>query len=411
MKQALKNLKTFIDNQSLLKFFKERISEIKNKYKDDPEAEKKTEQHIKTLITYNEHYQRQHEQNWMNPNSTIIDDPYQIIYPRNPWLLNWREKTTMQIIYSFANIIWIWKTKEWITNNESYEQTMKELFDVLETKSVLIITNHATFVNFPIIIWELEKYAKKFWKHWILDKIYTILWPALLTQNQKNYIQSISNLLKTIPDTWNSQIPWIEEEIKRIRKRFLRELSELRKTPWNIFILAPTWTRDLLYRDETEKDIINTILFGSDEDLSNSLSIIKSFAKKDWHIVFAWVNETSLKDPSKVQIWNNDWTPWAVMVSMQYTSPQNTLELFRQKQIMQTLANNVLDINWNPIWKTVRSERLRCMKSWEIKTWEIFDWNNTQWNKELITQNSTSLLQDKKARIVRLLFNTLKNAL
>ena len=109
---------------------------------------------------------------------------------------------------------------------------MQDLFTKLDTRSAIIVTNHATFAGIPILISELHKYAKIHDKKEVRDNIHAILGPALLTQSQKKVGQAIASLRKTIPTTNQSEIPAFDEAIatgkltehplQKIRKNFLK---------------------------------------------------------------------------------------------------------------------------------------------------------------------------------------------
>lgn len=330
---------------------------------------------------YNKHYHKQHIRNWMHPTALIQDDPFKILYHINQGAIWERRELMLWILDSFSNIIW---------QNKEFQKNMLSLFEQLnQWKSVLIVTNHATFLNFPLIISELQKFAKTIWYENILEDTYTILWPALVTQDQKNYIQAISNLLKTIPETPNSNIPWFEKQTSFIRKKFLRNLLRLRSKKWKIFLLAPTGTRDIVQRQD---DNVQWIYFKSDELVQWSLSIVKSFAK-DWlHTFVIWVNESQLKNPSKVLSWSNEWTSGNVIMSMEEIPAQQALQHLENKTFMQILADNVKDESGRILWKATE-------KPEETK------------RKNMIPQNTkyTDFPDTIKKKLLRRFFYTLKS--
>lgn len=336
-------------------FQKQGVYETINDIGTDIEREQDTK-------TYNKHYHDQHIKNWIPKNKLIKDDPMQILYSRDPWTLSLREKLVMEFINWFWNIIW----------DPNYEHNIRQLFeDIKKWKSILIITNHTTFLNFPIIIMQLHIFAQKYWYENILNDVYTILWPALVTQSQKNYILSISNLLKTIPNTPNSTIPWLKKLIDAIRKRFLKTLTTLKKwksdhsSKWKIFILAPTGTRDTIIWWEWEA---KKIYFEWDQtpSVAWSLAIVKSFAKDNLPVYIFWVNESSLKDPGKVNPTNNEWTPWDIHIWTQRIDPEETMELLKNQIFMQQLANNVKKWDWSTIWEIRTSQEISKIKSKNI---------------------------------------------
>ena len=177
---------------------------------------------------YNDHRHDIHIRNGYQESSLIDDDINQMVYPRNPGKMRMLQSLILEAIESYTNII--------PYNREEYEALMKKLFMILESKSVIIITNHATFANIPILITELHKYAKIHNKKEAREHINTIVGPALLTQSQKRMGQAISNLRKTIPSTRQSEIPAFEEAVQngqitenplqKIKKEFIKHFTK-----------------------------------------------------------------------------------------------------------------------------------------------------------------------------------------
>jgi hypothetical protein len=97
-----------------------------------------------------------------------------------------------------------------------------------------------------------------------------------MTQAQKKIILSIANAKKTIPDTRNSNIPEIKNELGILQRKFLMHiLKEIEQTNTllktgekkygDIYFLAPTGMRDYLQRNGN--CTIQNIVFEEDKEL------------------------------------------------------------------------------------------------------------------------------------------------
>lgn len=177
---------------------------------------------------YNEHRHAIHMKNGYKESSLIDDDVNQMVYPRNPGKMKMLQSLILEAIESYTNIL--------PYNREEYEALMQKLFTTLDTKSAIIVTNHATFANIPILTTELHKYAKIYNRKGVRDRINTIVGPALLTQSQKRMGQAISNLRKTIPSSKQSEIPAFDEAVQKgqltenplhkIKKEFIKHFTK-----------------------------------------------------------------------------------------------------------------------------------------------------------------------------------------
>lgn len=173
---------------------------------------------------YNDYRHAIHLKNGYKESSLIDDDIDQTIYPRNPGKMRMLQSIILEALESYTSVL--------VENKETYEALMEKIFATLDTQSVIIVTNHATFAGIPILISQLHKYSKIHHKKEARENINTIVGPALLTQSQKKIIQSISTLRKTIPTTNQSDIPAFnkaiennqlaENPIQKIRKDFVK---------------------------------------------------------------------------------------------------------------------------------------------------------------------------------------------
>lgn len=155
---------------------------------------------------YNDHRHAIHRANGYPESAMIDDDLGTLVYPRDPGTMRMKQSLILEAIESYTNVV--------PYDKEAYESLMQRLFISLEQKSAIIVTNHATFANIPILVTELHKYAKQYHKKDIRDRINTIVGPALLTQSQKTMGLAITNLWKTIPATKQSEIPALDEAMK-----------------------------------------------------------------------------------------------------------------------------------------------------------------------------------------------------
>jgi len=132
---------------------------------------------------YNDYRHAIHLKNGYKKSSLIDDDIDQTIYPRNPGKMRMLQSIILEALESYTSVL--------VENKETYEALMEKIFATLDTQSVIIVTNHATFAGIPILISQLHKYSKIHHKKEARENINTIVGPALLTQSQKKIIQSI----------------------------------------------------------------------------------------------------------------------------------------------------------------------------------------------------------------------------
>ena len=122
-----------------------------------------------------------------------------------------------------------------------FQKNKKEILEALEKWNLIIMSNHASWMNLPIIAICLHLYC------WIpQEEIYTLLWPAITTREFSFSMIHFSNLLKTVPDTQNGNI--IPEEMARsIRSKMFEKVRELfRHGKGKVFLVAPSGTTDIL---------------------------------------------------------------------------------------------------------------------------------------------------------------------
>ncbi len=310
---------------------------------------------------YYARYHGQHLWNWIRREDLVFDDPYQIYYPETPGVWNTRRNIALSLMGSHINIIWRGNKER------NYEQQMKYFFDQLKERSVVIITNHITFGNFPVIIIELRKWAKRLWVSNDFD-INTILGPALTTNRQVDSIKTISNLLKTVPATGNWTIPWHKQECSAIRENFKTAFFGMAAQPGHVFLMAPTGTRD--YTAFTDDWSIKCVYFEGDASIRHTTLMLNAIVKEWIWLCMMWVNESNIKkwrdkDWKTILTRDNNWWFGDVMLWMEYIDPAEAKWLLKKRQFMDRLAQNISDRNWNQIAQTCTSNELSAFKSWD----------------------------------------------
>ena len=319
-----------------------------------------------TNLKYNNFFFKQHINNWFSPKDLIIDDIDQITYhhkPENKYIVE------MMLDYFDSNLIL----------SENYEKQITNIIEKIQKKeNVFVITNHTTFANIPIIISTIEKQAKKMKIDNINDSIITVLWPAIMTQRQKNVIQWMSHIYKTHPKTINWIIPWLEQKQLRKSWEFWIKILEQCKEKWgNIIFIAPTATRDTIER--LSKDD-NKIFFWDDSTesvnatlhnlIQRTISIKdeKDTRKEKNNIVLIWVNDSQLKNPSYVNPTNNEWKKSSdIYLCIKNYKQEEISKLIEEKKLMSELANLVIDKTGESIAEAISIEKLNQIKE-ELRT-------------------------------------------
>ena len=136
--------------------------------------------------------------------------------------------------------------KIFIENIQIITRDMAPLFSSIEESlrswNLIILSNHASWLNLPFIALLLQKLAKI-----PPQRIYTLLWPAITTRELAyGWIINFSNLIKTVPDTLNGNVE-IGRMVTRIRKNMyqvVRSKFLLEESSGNILLVAPSGTTD-----------------------------------------------------------------------------------------------------------------------------------------------------------------------
>ena len=354
---------------------------------------------------YNDYRHAIHLKNGYKKSSLIDDDIDQTIYPRNPGKMRMLQSIILEALESYTSVL--------VENKETYEALMEKIFATLDTQSVIIVTNHATFAGIPILISQLHKYSKIHHKKEARENINTIVGPALLTQSQKKIIQSISTLRKTIPTTNQSDIPAFnkaiennqlaENPIQKIRKDFVKNFIKKWTDPGNIFLVAPTGTRDILERSPYKT--IQSISYANDETLQHTLKMINYFVQQGNMIILAGVNETSMKIPSKTHEKNNSRSKWSTYITLKELTPETCEQLIKDKIFMNELALLVKDNYGNSIGKALPKDQLKEQE--KIARKKIEDFSDPL--HEDYEFKDYTFVDSIKKKIIRKIFDAIKD--
>lgn len=213
-------------------------------WKRQKEGEELTAREVDYVITYNKHFCRQHFEALGLDVKIVPDNPFNLLRERNSKFTADYLKMFPAYIQNFQELV------------EDFKSTAEKILETIkEGRNVLLLTNHLTFGNIPIIIAVLEAASEQ--GQQVLDQVYTVLGASLMTnQREKDFILSLSNVLLTQPKTERGKVKGYEEMQDESRKEFGNLLLDLLKLGRNkkesdlgqgkIFIIAPSGTRDLM---------------------------------------------------------------------------------------------------------------------------------------------------------------------
>ena len=170
-----------------------------------------------------------------------LDIPEQIYYPREERQMPLSKSQLVDIALRFLPIVT--KLGLFVENLATiaweFQESKKEILEALEKWNLIIMSNHASWMNLPIIAICLHLYCD------IPQKgIYTILGPAITTRELSYSMINFSNLIKTVPDTPNGNI--LPEEVTRnIRSKMFETAKGIfRHEKGKVMLIAPSWTTD-----------------------------------------------------------------------------------------------------------------------------------------------------------------------
>ncbi len=205
----------------------------------------------KTEIIYHLHFWVQHLRKTGPEHQLRFDVMEQVFYERaeRPAPVYLPDGTTMEVDVMQGLAHFVQNLREVATQ---FAGRKEEILKALSTGSLLIVSNHVTWLNLPIIIVAMNlafgdepDFESDDFKNF-LDRFHTIIGPALTTYDQGFLaINTLSNILKTIPQTANGQIPELEAEQTAIGRQFLRKTTRrAAKNTGNIILLSPSGTTD-----------------------------------------------------------------------------------------------------------------------------------------------------------------------
>lgn len=298
---------------------------------------------------YHKYYWQKSLKNWI-PRSSLIKDTFdQVSYPIEAGIFDIAKETIFEILDAYSQVV-PYDTKK-------YENVMDSILNTAKDSSCIVLFNHDNFATMSIFIRELYKHANKINKDEsnknidLKQNLHTIVWPTITTQAQVRSLKAISNILKTVPS--RDDIPGMETSLKSIKSSFIKQLITTTKLPNQIILMAPTGTRDVLYRNSD--GTINSILFQNDDGITNTARMVKSLAESWTRVILVGTNWVWLKRPGAKHLkeTDNNRTPADVYIDVQELSPEESLSLIEEKKLMSTIAWLVRDHKGNPIAKAI----------------------------------------------------------
>jgi hypothetical protein len=298
---------------------------------------------------YHKYYWSKHLKNWLSKNQLMKDIVDQINYPIKAGIFDISRKAIFEVLGAYSCVVPYDPTQ--------YQTIMNTLISPTRKESRIVLINHDNFATMPIFIRELYKHTDRINKEHpenvinIKDHLYVVFWPTIATQSQILSVQAISNGIKTIPS--GDDIPGMENIIKSIRLNFIKQLITITKDPNAIIVMAPTGTRDVLYRNSD--GTINSILFKNDFWIENTTKLIKNVAESWTKVILVGTNGVWLKRPTakKVTETNNNRTMADIYLDIKELSSQECISLIEEKKLMSTIAWLVRDHEGNSIAKAI----------------------------------------------------------
>ncbi|MDD3262574.1 MAG: hypothetical protein PHR61_01900 [Candidatus Absconditabacteria bacterium] len=305
-----------------------------------------------TEHAYHKYYRERSVKNGVPFSKLMKDCLNKTYYPIKSGKYDIAQKSIFEVLNSYTHIVPF--------DREKYESVMASILTVPEDKSCLILFNHDNFATMTAFIREMYQSAKRLKQNnperdIDLKKIvHTIVGPAITTQKQIRSINGISNVLKTVPARDN--IPEINPKLDGIRLKFIKHFLELSNVGGQIFLMAPTGTRDIINRNND--GTLKSIMFQDDESIPQTTKIIKLFAEKGNKIVLVGTNGAGLKRPGvkRVKERDNNRTTADVYIDSKELTSKECISLIEEKKLMETIASLVRDNQGNSIGQTIDSD-------------------------------------------------------
>lgn len=257
-------------------------------------------------------------------------------------------------------------------SQDEEELILQSILDVDQWKSTLIISNHDTFANLPMIIYKYLQVAHKNKIKMLNKNIRTILWPLLMTHVwQKFMITVLSNVIITVPAGKNSKdLKPFYSEHRKCAEQLIFDKLKYNDDRWNIILLAPSWTRDIVLRDELGKPII---LIPDESWISNRATfswIINPAQKLDRvNIYIIWANTTAMKKGIPIQNHQRNRGVDVELHIKDVSSSREEKKLNTTKDMIDILQETIL-YNWGAVSYKVSGEVFEQLKALH-KNWSL----------------------------------------
>ncbi len=264
---------------------------------------------------------------WVWASDLRVDSPNQVIYPvKVDTYLPITNSLVLNYLITYLPDDWIFS---WFVHNiEKIWETLDLLaWTVRSKQDILILSNHATWFNLPLIAHCLHRFLNV-----PQENIYTILWPAITHSHWSMAgIIRYSNLLKTYPDTPRAKTGY--SHAKMIQENFLHTIRSIfsseNTTASRVLLLSPSGT--------TDKIIWDTKIIMSQPSSGSNVLVQMLMRRMNLHGFAMGVNDTSI-----IPVWHSRPRVWQVFTAIEEVNSKNW------KQI---LPECILDQYWKSIWQ------------------------------------------------------------
>lgn len=301
-----------------------------------------TQREFDYVIAYNKHFCRQHLEALGLNVALVPDNPFNLIRERDV-------RFTVDYLKMFP--AYIQNFQELVKQFQSVAE--KILATIQGGRNVILLTNHLTFGNIPIIIAVLNAAVRQ--GNEILNQVYTVLGSSLMTnQQERDFILSISNVLLTQPKTERGRVAGYEDIQDETRMKFGKLFLSFLRSERNdvmpnqtelgkILIIAPSGTRDVIFD--------NKVVL---RNFTQALGLLKTLAnKKSGHMLIPiGVNDAevySQRIPQKGNVYMEAGVP------IDLTQTEVDRNVFPQK-FLEELAGLVKDKEGNSIGEWEKGE-------------------------------------------------------
>lgn len=145
---------------------------------------------------------------------------------------------------------------------EFFESKKEEVQEVLKTGNLVIIANHCTWLNLPMVVSFLHEILEI-----PLANITTLLGPALNSSEEGRAVSRIGNTLETVPDTGNGRMedfaPKLEKQTREDCMNWINDNLDSKKSSGQVLIVSPSGSSDrenkILEPSKGSKSLINLL--------------------------------------------------------------------------------------------------------------------------------------------------------